>query len=37
MKTLYFIQVPGIMGGYFKKLTKKEAEQLRIKGYTVSK
>ena len=36
-KELYFIEAPGVMGGESKKLTERQAEELRKQGYTVSK
>ena len=36
-KELYFIEAPGVMGGELKKLTERQAEELRKQGYTVSK
>ena len=37
MKTLYFIQRPGVMSWESKKLTERQAEELRKQGYTVSR
>ena len=36
-KHIYFVEVPGIMGCEMRKLTERQAEALRQKGYTVTR